>query len=143
MKITVTLLAFAAAVLVVLGIRNSQRSDYVEIRRYEISGVLLFGRGNERQQQLYGFYRAALESGRDNLIRRTFEEAGIEFPEGTTAIYSPADTHLYIKHYGSVLDSIERDYSIQGSPYQPPSRVSLFIEDMLDRIGVWDRDPFA
>lgn len=143
MKITATILVFGLVVLIFLGIRSIQSSDQVQIRRYEISNVLLSGGENAQQQRLYDFYRAALESGRDNLIRRTFEGAGIEFSEGTTAILNPADTHLYIKHRVSVLDTIEREFSIHGVAYQPPSLVRKLIEDMLERIGIGNSDPFA
>lgn len=143
MKIAATILAIAAVVFVVLRFGNGSVSDRLQTRRYEISSVLLSGGKNTQQQRLHRFCRAALDAGGDNLMRRTFEETGIDFPEGTTAILNPADTHLYIRHHISVLDVIERDFSIQGSPYRPPSRVRLFIEDTLVRIGIGISDPFA
>lgn len=143
MKLAVTLLLFVALPMVVFGIAGSSVSDPLETRRYEVIGVFLFGGENESQQRLHKHYRSALEAGLDEPVRRTFELAGIKFPDGTAAILNPADTHLYIRHHTSVLDTMELDFSITGLPYRPPSRLRYLLEDSLKRLGLFNDEPFA
>ncbi len=143
MKLYVALFTVLFAVLAGVGLLTLTSSDRIQTRRYEISGIFLSGGENEHQQKLHEAYREALKGRREGLMRRTFEGVGVAFSEGTTAVFHPRDGQLYIRHRTSVLDTIERKLSIQGKPFKAPGRIRLFCEDILERIGFINRDPFA
>ena len=133
-----------------LGLVAYQLSDRDSIitRRYDITGILVSGGEGEEQLDLFESYQLAIQSNTKqsmnaDLMIPTFEGVGIAFPDGTWAMLSPADTHIYIRHHTSILDEIEQRFSIEGQLYRHRSRWAQFVDDALDFIGLGDDDPFA
>jgi hypothetical protein len=125
---TAILISLTACLLVSCArdLPHTSEPDSTETRRYLVHDIFLSGGSTREQSKLYEAYRQALRECKESgdvqkfpTFKRAFELVGVLFPEGTAVALSPADSHLWIRHYPKTLDELEARFSMSPAARTP------------------------